>query len=231
MQEVTLAASTERATGSGAARRLRAEGRVPAVVYGNGGPAQQLTVDGRALRSVLSGGGGSHALVNLRYDGIERLAIVKELQRDPVRLTVDHVDFLEVDPTAEVEVEVAIVLHGTAEQVRRAGGVVEQVHNYAMVTTTPRNIPQELTVDVSGMEIDQMLHVSDLDVPSGARIDLDPEEPIAVAKKSRRVKALEREAEAAELAEEFGEGLEGAEGDGGEGGASGEGDEAPAETE
>ena len=203
MQEVTLVAESGRALGSRPSRRLRAAGKVPGVVYGRGGEARTLAVDWHDLRAALARAGG-HALVNLKLDGTETLAIVQEIQRDPVRLRVDHVDFLEVDPEAEISVEVPIVLHGTAEQVRKFGGVVEQTVSSTWVRTTPRNIPQELSADVTRMEIDQMLHLADLDVPPGLEVALDPEEPIAVARKSRLVRALEREAAEAELEVEEG---------------------------
>jgi large subunit ribosomal protein L25 len=221
VQEVTLVAQSGRELGTRSARRLRSEGMVPGVVYGGGTDARVLAVDWHELRSALSTA-GNNALVNLQLDGTETLAIIKELQRDPVRLTIDHVDFLEVDPEAEITVEVPIVLQGTAEAVRRVGGVVEQTVNALVVRTTPRNIPQQLTADVSHMDLDDALHLSDLDVPDGIQIEHDPEEPIAVAKKSRRVIALEREEAEAEL-----EGEEGAE----EGAPSGEAEEAAGDGE
>ena len=126
MSEVTLTASTGRETGTRPSRRLRREGLIPGVVYGEGKDATVLSVDRKELRRALSTDAGQNALISLTVDGTTYLTVVKELQRHPVRREVTHVDFLTVDPDAAIEVEVPIHLVGEAKEVSQNGGITEQ---------------------------------------------------------------------------------------------------------
>ena len=113
MAEITLPAATGRTTGTRPSKRLRAEGRVPATVYGLGGDAVSVSVDWRELRGALTTDAGINALINLEIDGhASELTIVKDLQRHPIRRSVLHVDFLRVSRDVAIEVDVPIVLHG-----------------------------------------------------------------------------------------------------------------------
>ena len=210
MAEITLAAEMRRGTGTGPAKRLRAEGRIPGVVYGKGTEATPVSVDWRSLRQVLSTEAGLNALINLQLDGDRKLTIVKELQRHPVKRTVLHVDFLLIDRESEIEVEVPIVLEGEATDVLNNDGVVEQALNALHVRTRPDNIPAHITVDVSGLELNQVLTVGELVLPEGVVTDLEPDRPVVSGKPTRL--SLETEEEAAE-----GEEGEAAEGEAGEG--------------
>jgi large subunit ribosomal protein L25 len=208
MADIVLAAQSGRPTGSSASRRLRATGKVPAVVYGRGTEPRAVSVDWRDLRSALNTDQGVNALLTLDLGGRKTKAIVKELQRHPVRRDVLHVDFLEVDPDKPVDTEVTIVLEGDAEKVTREQGVVEQVLNAIVVTGKPADIPGHIAVDVSDLEIGQTITVAELDLPAGLTTDADPEETVATAKVTSLALAEEEEAEEGEE----GEGAEGAEG-------------------
>jgi large subunit ribosomal protein L25 len=222
MPEITLTAETGRPTGTRAAKRLRAEGRIPAVVYGHGDPVA-VTVDWRALRQVLTTEAGLNALINLQVDGETQLTMVKELQRHPVRHGVLHVDFLRVRADEPITVDVPIVLEGEAEEVHKADGMVDQVLHQLSITALPGEIPTELTLDISGLGIGDALRVSDLRLPSGVTTDIDGEEPVVLAK-IEVIEVPEPEAEEeAEAAE--GEAAEG-EAEGPEGGEGGSADEA-----
>src|SRR5919108_2385284 len=208
MADIVLAAQAGRPTGSSASRRLRATGKVPAVVYGRGTEPRAVSVDWRDLRSALNTDQGVNALLTLDLGGRKTKAIVKELQRHPVRRDVLHVDFLEVDPDKPVDTEVTIVLEGDAEKVTREQGVVEQILNAIVVTGKPADIPGHIAVDVSDLEIGQTITVAELALPAGLTTDADPEETVATAKVTSLALAEEEEAEEGEE----GEGAEGAEG-------------------
>ena len=112
MPDVTLNAEIGRIQGTRPSRRLRAEGRIPGVVYGRGGESIVLSVDRRELRHALATPAGMNALITLEVDGRKELTLVKEMQRHPVRRTVTHIDFIRVDVHDSVEVEVNLVLEG-----------------------------------------------------------------------------------------------------------------------
>jgi large subunit ribosomal protein L25 len=208
MADIVLAAQAGRPTGSSASRRLRATGKVPAVVYGRGTDPRAVSVDWRELRGALTTDQGVNALLTLDLDGRKTKAIVKDLQRHPVRRDVLHVDFLEVDPDKPVDTEVTIVLEGEPEKVTREQGVVEQILNALVVTGKPADIPGHIAVDVSELEIGQTITVAELDLPAGLTTDVDPEETVATAKITSLALAEEEEGEEGEE----GEGAEGAEG-------------------
>ncbi len=127
MAEVTLIAETGRPIGSAAARRLRTEGKVPGVVYGQGGDTQTVAVVRRELRVALSGPAGFNALITLNVGGAPVLTIVRDLQRDPIKRVVTHVDFLRINRDEEIEVEVPLHLEGEATAVLRDDGLVDLV--------------------------------------------------------------------------------------------------------
>jgi large subunit ribosomal protein L25 len=122
MPDIKLVAETGRTRGSAPSRRMRHEGHIPAVVYGHGIDATAVTVDGRALRSVLSTSAGLNVVLELDIDGTHHLAMAKDVQRHPVRGTVAHVDFLVVNRDEKVTVDVPIVLVGEATEVNMASG-------------------------------------------------------------------------------------------------------------
>jgi large subunit ribosomal protein L25 len=221
--DITLVAETGRSTGSPASRRLRATGRVPAVLYGRGAEPAPISVEWRDLRSALTTDKGLNALLTLKIDGSSTKAIVKEMQRHPVRRDVLHVDFLAVDVDKPITTDVPLMLEGEPEKVIRDDGVVEQILNVLIVTAKPDAIPGHIAVDVSDLEIGQHITVGDLQLPVDVTTEADPEETIVTAKLTSLALAEEEEEE--EEGEE-GEEEEGAEGEGGERaeGAAGEGE-------
>jgi large subunit ribosomal protein L25 len=198
MEEVTLLAEAGRTTGSAASRRLRHAGKVPAVLYGHGVDPQSLAVDSRELRFALQSDAGLNALISLDVDGANHLAMARQLQRHPVRGTVDHVDFVIVRRDEVVAVEVPVHLVGEALDVHRNDGLVEQQLFSLVINATPGNIPSTIDVDVSELTIGDAVRVGDLKLPAGVTTDVDPEEPIVAGQASRV--AADLEAEAAEEA-------------------------------
>ena len=229
MEEVTLTVEAGRPVGSRPARRLRRAGKIPAVLYGHGVDAMSLAVDARSLRGALTTDAGVNALITLQVDGDRHLAMARQLQRDPVRGTVTHVDFVIVRRDEVVSAEVPVHLVGDAEAVHRENGLVNQEVFALPIKAKPGDIPGAIEVDVSRMVIGDTIRVEDLRLPPGVTTDLDPEAPVAVGAASTaaaEVAAAEEEA-AAEAAAEGVE-LEGAPAEG-EGEAAAEGaTEAPA---
>jgi large subunit ribosomal protein L25 len=220
MSDLSLTAETGRTRGSRASNRLRNEGKVPAVIYGHGEDPLPVTVVWRELRAALTTDAGTNALLTLRVNGEEQLALVRELQRDPIKRRVDHIDFIRVNRNEAIQVEVPIILEGEPAAVLNEDGMVEQVLNALTVSTTPTNIPNELTVDISGMAIGDSLRVADLTLPEGVTTEVDPEEPVATAIVTRATIEAGEAAEAAE-GENIGD-VEAAEG--GEAAAAGDDD-------
>ncbi len=225
MAEITLVAEPGRATGSSESRRLRAAGRIPAVVYGHGMEGISISVDGRELRHALSGESGTNQLLELKVGSDRHLAMARVLQRHPVRNTVVHVDFQVVRRDEVISAEVPIVLVGEAKAVAQEQGLVEQPLNALTVRATPGRIPNSIDIDISDLKVGEGIRVGDLKLPSGVTTDV-PEDEIVVIASISTVAAEVEEAAAAEAeaaAAEAGavEGEE-AEGEAAEGGAASE---------
>lgn len=185
MSEVTLTAETGRPTGTRPSRRMRAEGRVPGVIYGSGEPAQTVSFQRSDLRHALSTEAGWNALIRIEVDGDSFLTLLREMQRHPVRRDVTHVDFLKVDETKPIEVEVPIHLVGEAKQVTVNGGMTEQRLTELSVRVRPDSIPNEISVDISAMTLENFIHVGDLVLPEGVECLHEPEEAVVTAELTR----------------------------------------------
>ncbi|MDE0669347.1 MAG: 50S ribosomal protein L25 [Acidimicrobiia bacterium] len=204
MQEVVLPLELGRATGSGPSRRLRLQGKVPATVYGLGKGAVTASVDYRALRGALSTEAGLNVVLNLDVAGRQEMALVKEMQRHPLRGDVTHVDFLRVEPDSDVAVEVPIRLAGQAAAVLDMNGIVERSLDTLRVLAKPRSIPNELVLDVSELTVGSTLTVADLELPAGVTALVDESAPVVsgIITRSALEAAAEAEAEEAEAESE-----------------------------
>jgi large subunit ribosomal protein L25 len=203
MAEFTLIAEPGRATGSSESRRLRAEGRIPAVVYGHGMDGISVSVDGRELRHALSGEAGLNQLLSLEVGSDTHLALARAIQRHPVRHTVLHVDFQVVRRDQVISAEVPVVLTGEAKSVEQENGIVEQVLTSLTVNATPDRIPGNIEVDISELTVGGAIRVGDLRLPAGVTTDIAPDEPVVMASVTRA--AIEEEAAEAEAGEGEGE--------------------------
>jgi large subunit ribosomal protein L25 len=173
MAEVRLKAEKREGTGKGHARKVRAEGKVPAILYGKGLEPTAIAVDRRELFGAFHTDAGTNVLLELEVDGKKILSIARELQRDPIRGNVLHADFIKVDRTQKIEVEVPIQLVGEAPGVKE-GGVLEQPLFQITVRCTVTDVPENIEADISGMVIGDSLRVAELRVPD-AEILSDPE--------------------------------------------------------
>ena len=219
MPEYQLAAENRADTGKGAARRLRAAGRVPAVLYGHGGQPKHLSVDAREFGHALRTDAGSNVLLELQVGRTRHLALAKEIQRHPVRGTFTHVDFLLVRRGEKVTVAVPVHLVGESPGARE-GGVIDQDLYQLSVEAEVTAVPDAIEADVSGLGIGDVLRVGDLKAPAGATVLDDPDASVvSVVPPTVEPVVEEAEEEAAEGAEgepaaEAGEAP--AEGEGGE---------------
>ena len=223
----TLKVSHRETFGSRASRRLRRDGMVPGVVYGQGGDARPFQVPARRLRALLSEG---HTLLDLELDGSKAVPVViKEQQNHPVRGDVLHLDCLEVRLDEEIQAEVAVELEG-ADQAPgvREGGVLEHVTREITVEALPTEIPEQITVDVSQMEINDTINLAAVPIPSGVKLMAEEPEEITIATLSPPRVEEEPEPEVEEEAELVGEGEEVPEG---EEAPEAEGEAEPAEGE
>ncbi len=185
MADLVLNTEEKTTIGSRSSRRLRRDGKVPGVLYGLGQDPEIFSVDYGDLRGALTTDAGLNALIQLSINGTNQLSILKTLQRHPVKDEVIHVDFVRVDPSQELAVEVPIVLEGVAKKVTDQNGMVDQTMFSLSVLALPDSIPNELTADVSELEINDAIRVSDVVLPEGVRTEVDPEEAIAVGTVTR----------------------------------------------
>ena len=199
MADLVLNTEEKTTIGSRSSRRLRRDGKVPGVLYGLGQDPEIFSVDYGDLRGALNTDAGLNALIQLSVNGTNQLSILKTLQRHPVRDEVIHVDFVRVDPNQELAVEVPIVLEGVPKKVTDQNGMVDQTMFSLSVLSLPDSIPNELTADVSELEINDAIRVSDVVLPEGVRTEVDPEEAIAVGTVTRSTMESMAAEEAAEI--------------------------------
>ena len=185
--------------GTRPSKRLRSQGRIPAVIYGHGDDPVSVSVDARDLRSAFAGEAGENALFDLDVSGTRHLAIARALQRHPVRQSISHVDFQIVSRDELVPADVPITLVGEALAVTRLGGNVEHALLSLHIHAKPGDIPPVIEVDISELSLGDSIRLSDVLLPPGVSTDVDPESTVAVAQAPR---ALEVAAEGAEGADE-----------------------------
>lgn len=195
-KQVKLAVERRDAIGRAAARKLKARGGVPAVVYGGREKAQPVQLSRRDLTTVLSHASGENILVELEIagEGGTRMAMLQEVQHSPVGGEVLHVDFHAVSMDERIEADIPIEPTGTANGVKNFGGLLEQSLRELAVECLPRDLPDRISVDVSNLNIGDSIHVRDIKLPSGvtAKVQLEltvfsvmaptvEEEPVAAA--------------------------------------------------
>lgn len=181
MSTAKLAAKPRTVTGSAAARRLRAADHIPAVIYGHGMAPLSLTVERRDLRIALSGAAGANTVLTLDVDGTSYAAVIKEMQRHPIKRTVSHIDFQTVDMNETITVNVKVHLTGEAKAVLSNGGMVDPAVDHIEVHCTPANIPNEITVDISGMQLHDVIRLGDVKLPAGVTATGDADMAIVTA--------------------------------------------------
>lgn len=196
MATANLSATARSTIGKGAARVLRREGRVPAVIYGHAREPQSLAVPTRELEKLLDQISAGSTVVELSIDGKSSRTLIREIQRHPFKKQILHVDFQELVAGEKIVVSIPIVLHGIPEGVRLGGGILDQVLRDLEIEVDPANIPNHIDADVTHLTVGHSLHVRDLAIPEGVTVLVDEEAPVALVQISRA--AIEETAAPAE---------------------------------
>jgi large subunit ribosomal protein L25 len=207
--ERTLKAMKRDSTGKESAHKVRASGRVPAVVYGHGAHPIHVTVDSRELFHLLHTDAGANVLVDLKVDSEDILTMPREIQRDHIRGRLLHVDFLRIDRHEKIAVQVPIHLVGDSRGVRE-GGVVEHHLWELHLECLPQEVPTHIEANIADLGIGDSLRVESLPVPSGATVLTSPEETVVSIVTPQVLRVAE---EAPEVAEGEEEGAPAAEGE------------------
>ena len=174
-ETMKIPAKLRTVSGTREARRLRAAGQVPAVVYGHKQETVPVTIDGDAIVTVLRQ--GAYGLLELDIEGAKETAVIKELQWDAFGRDVLHVDFTRVSADEKVTVEVPIALRGTSPGVNQ-GGVLDQPLREMAIECSAADIVQSITVNVNNLQMDESLLVKDIPVPEGVRLMADPDQVV-----------------------------------------------------
>jgi large subunit ribosomal protein L25 len=171
----SLKTKVGRTIGSAESRRLVLADQIPAVVYGHGMTPVKITVDRRDLRIALAGPAGANTILELQVGDDKYPAIVKEMQRDPVKRVVRHVDFMQISLTELITMDVPVHLKGTAKAVLADGGLVDATVNTIQVRATATNIPNEILIDVTDMGMQDVIRLAEIQLPTGVTAVGDPD--------------------------------------------------------
>ena len=185
MATAQLNATPRTDKGKGVARKLRASGQVPGVIYGHGREPQPLSINAREFDRLAERVRITSTVIELALDGRTARTLIRELQRDPIRRSVLHVDFQELVAGEKIVVEVPLRFTGTAMGVKNDGGILEEVMHQISVRVDPSNIPDHIDVDVTPLTIGHSFHVSDLKLPTGVEVTDDPEQTVVIVSAPR----------------------------------------------
>lgn len=190
-KQVKLKAEHRSATGRSAARKLKARGIIPAIIYGAKDKPQPLQLSARDINAMLSHASGENILVELEIPGEKsnRTALVQEIQHSPVGGDVLHIDFHAVSMDEKIHAEVPLEATGIANGVKNFGGLLEQSLRSLAVECLPRDLPDRITVDVSALDIGDSIHVRDIQLPKG----VTPKVPVELTAFSVLAPAVEEE--------------------------------------
>jgi large subunit ribosomal protein L25 len=201
MAHVALTAQSRKETGKGAARTLRRQALIPAVFYGPEIDPVHLSLNYRDLERLIKTGAGENVIIDLAIETgestLSHRAMLKEIQLDPVKQTIMHVDLYEISLDKKIEVEVPIILTGTAKGVSD-GGILQQVSRTVEISCLPDNIPDAFELEVTTLDIGDSLHVSDLNIPEGIEVLEEEELTIATVVPPTKVEEIEPEVPAEE---------------------------------
>ncbi|WP_426753625.1 50S ribosomal protein L25/general stress protein Ctc [Myxococcus sp. Y35] len=176
----TLEAKPREGSGKGVARRLRAQGLIPAVVYGKHlEKPVHIAVDPKAMRQAINTPHKFNTLIQIKVEGGDRQVLLKDYQMEPVTRAILHADFIDVLPNEKVKVNVPLVLTGRAQGVAD-GGLLTQARREIEVWSLPASIPERIEVDVTPMKIAEVLHINDVKLPEGVSVKTNVNYTLAV---------------------------------------------------
>lgn len=202
MKSVPFAAETRTKTKRPGSKELRADGRVPAVVYGSKSEPRNLQIEAKAFHNLVKHSVSEAILVDLSVDGGDAdLALVQEVQHHPLSGEVLHVDFQRVTNERKVVVTVPIETKGEAKGVKLGGGVLERVLHKVKIRALPKDLPEFLEIDVSDLDVGQTIHVGEITAVEGVEVLGSKSIPVLSIAKSRAARAAQNQAAAAAKAE------------------------------
>ena len=183
MEQIKLKASLRAERGKQAVKKLRGQGLVPGIVYHHGDEPVSITVADKEISRIIHSAGGENVLINLTIEkkaasasgGKPRAVIIKEIQHDPVKRSILHVDFNEISLTEKIIVEVEVVAQGEPIGVKQENGVLDHPLRMLKVQCLPVDMPKHIDVDVSGLKLNQSIHVRDLVLSDKVKVLTDPE--------------------------------------------------------
>ncbi|MFH1091789.1 MAG: 50S ribosomal protein L25 [Pseudomonadota bacterium] len=171
--DVTLTAQVRREAGKGPAGRLRRQGLIPAIFYGRRQTPVPLTLDSKKFKAAAFAASGARSLFRLKIEGDgqeeEKVVMLKDHQVDPLKQIILHVDLMEVDVNRPIEIEVPLVLKGRPLGVDK-GGLLQQIRHDLTVSALPQNVPQQIELDVSDLDVGHSIHLAELKLPDGVQV-------------------------------------------------------------
>jgi large subunit ribosomal protein L25 len=208
MSKIALKAKTRTETGKGPAHRLKAEGRFPAVVYGGSKGPETISLDNHEFEVEVKHGLRASSLITIEIEGGEtERAVLREVQREPVKNRVQHVDFFRVEAGKKIEFDIPVVATGQCEAVKQ-GGLLERLQRTIPVLCDPFNVPEHIDVPIGGLDFGKPITVEQLNVPEAVEVTADPHSVVFAVVMPRAKVAAEGEGEvtAAGDVPEIGEG-------------------------
>jgi large subunit ribosomal protein L25 len=204
MEKVILKVQAREGKGKKVAKDLRKQGLIPAVVYRAGEEALSLQLPSGDMEKALQTKAGENVLIALKISGSakakDKTVVIKEIQREPIKDQILHVDFNEISLTETLKVNVPLVSKGEAAGVKKDGGVLEHVVWELQIECLPTDIPEKVEVDVTNLNIGDAVHIKDLTLPEGVKVLNDPELIVFIVKPPK-VEAPKEEVAAEEAAE------------------------------
>ncbi|MDA9635808.1 50S ribosomal protein L25 [Candidatus Actinomarina] len=205
--EATLKATLRDDKGSPESRRLRSEGLLPAVVYGQGMESTSVYINAREFTNALKTEAGSNVILNIELGEKDKVtALARQIQRHPYKDEFVHVDLIKVDLTQNVEAEVQINYLGIPIGVKEEGGLVQTINNTLRISALPTNIPTSLDIQIAHLNVGENVIASDIELPEGVTLANEDDDSVMVIVTLPRAAVEEEE-------DLLGEGLEGEEGE------------------
>lgn len=202
MEKVILKAETRSEAGKKIAKDLRKKGLVPANVYKGGKDAMNIQIAYDDIQDILHTKAGANVIITLKIGGAkDKTVVIKEIQREPIKDQILHLDFNEISLTETLKVNVPIVAKGEAEGVKKDGGILEHIMWELHVECLPTDIPEKIEVDISKLKIGESIFVKDIVIPEGVKVLNDPELIVMIVKSPKvevPVEAVPGEAASAE---------------------------------
>ncbi len=189
MATASFSAKVRTSSGKGTARKLRAAGEIPAIIYGHGRDPQSLALHEHTFGRMLEKISYTTTVIELTVDGKMARTLIRELQRHPVKRNILHVDFQELLDGEKVTVRVPLKFVGTPDGVRMGGGILDETIRELHISVDPADIPNHIDVDVTSLQVGKSLHIRDITIPAGVTVLDDPAGTICVCMIPKEVAA------------------------------------------